>query len=98
MSYNLSNITDNVSLDQGIVNINAALNSVPFIGFLVVVWLAVFLYANNRAMDVLDSLITTNFVVSIISILGLFAGLIDSTIIITPIIFLFVSVVIRMIR
>lgn len=95
---NLTNLTSNVGLTEGIVNINSALNSLPFIGLLVLTWIAVFSYSINRAMDALDSFLTSSFVVSIITILGYWSGLIQKEIIIIPLLLLFVAIIIRMTR
>jgi hypothetical protein len=94
--YNLSNIENSTNLLETFVEINSTLNILPFTIFLSLFFIAVLIYANNRAMNTYDSFLAASFATTIIASLGFLAGLASYTIVAFVIVLLVASIIIRM--
>ena len=77
MTYNMTSIDDNTDLGGFFTNINTAAGGLPAIGFLIVLWIAAFIFSLNRNLDPGESFTATNFFMIIVSGLMYFGELIS---------------------
>ena len=92
MTYNTTQIDDSTSLGGFFTNINSAANSLPAIAFLVILWVAAFVYATNRNLNPGEAFTLTNFLMTLVSGLMYFAGLLNLNVVITLAVLLFVGI------
>ena len=92
MTYNITQIDNTSNLGGWISNISNATNNLPGVVFLVILWIATFVYTTNRNLDPGESVTLTNFFMVLVSGLMYFIGIINLTPVITIIVMFFMSV------
>lgn len=93
MTYNITSIDNTTSFNEWVANINSEANGYPAISFIIVLWIATYIYATNRNLDPSESLLASNFLTLIISGLLYFASMISLPVVITLSVLTFLNIV-----
>lgn len=93
MGYNLTRIDNSTGLDSLLGNINQEANGLPGISILIILWVATFVYANNRNLNPGESFTTSSFLTSLIAGLMFFTGLTSLSVVIVTLVMFFGGVV-----
>lgn len=94
--YNLTGIGDSVNLLQYFENVNTALDGYLGILFMMITFIFVWSLTNNR--DVLDSLLISSFVTTIISTLLFILGWIDTGILVIPVVVITLLLIMKLLN